>query len=187
MSDAHDMRQVWGRVVRWLEEYAPRNAESLQEPATQKMINDAETAMGIAIPQEIRSWLLINNGVKVDPDPLANMAASPSSFLPCEWHLLPVEYIVKVYERQMKLAQDAGHPAHADREELIWHRNWVPFAVEADWLYGLFIDAETGAVGGWSDGDTPNFETHATLAGYFNSVADAMIRSGTTEDGRLVW
>lgn len=183
--EAENVRQAWGRVTRWLERNAPKSAASLCGPATPKMIVDAEARLGVSFPQEMWTWLLTNNGVRMADDD-ARFAAPGSSFLPSRWHLLSVEQIVHVYEWRSGLA--AMDPSSCpDRETLGWHPDWVPFVVETDWLYGRFIDTSTGMPGRWSDGDLNRFETHDSLADYFHSLADEMRTHGKAEDGRLVW
>ncbi|MGW3415441.1 SMI1/KNR4 family protein [Streptomyces sp. NPDC000888] len=185
--EAENVRQAWGRVTRWLERNAPKNAGALCGPATPKMIVDAEARLGVRFPQEMWTWLLTNNGVGMADDEGGGRFAAPySSFLPSGWHLLSVAQIVNVYESRADLAAREPSP-HPDRETLAWRHDWVPFAVETDWLYGRFIDTSTGMLGKWSDGDLTRFETHASLAEYFHSLADDMRQRATAQDGRLVW
>ncbi|WP_380282835.1 SMI1/KNR4 family protein [Kitasatospora purpeofusca] len=185
--EAQNVRQAWGRVTRWLERNAPASAAALGGPATPKMLLDAETRLGVGFPQELWTWLLTNNGVRTVDDPSSgNLAAPGGSFLPCGWHLLSVEQIVKVYEWRTGIEAMEPSP-DPDPSCLGWHRDWIPFAVETDWLYGRFIDTGTGLLGRWSDGDVNEFETHDSLAEYFHSLADDLPAHGTVEDGRLDW
>jgi len=151
------------------------------------MITDAETRLGVSFPQEMWTWLLTNDGVHMTDDGASGGIAGPdSSFLPSGWHLLSVEQIVKVYEWRSGMEAREQSP---DRDPVClgWHHDWIPFAVETDWLYGRFIDTGTGMLGRWSDGDLNQFETHDSLAEYFHSLADDMRRHGTVEEGRLDW
>jgi hypothetical protein len=151
------------------------------------MITDAEAILGVSFPQEMWTWLLTNNGVRMADDDASGKFAGPySSFLPSSWHLLSVGQIVQVFEWRTELEAMEPSP-YPDRECLGWHRDWIPFAVETDWLYGRFIDTGTGMLGRWSDGDLNQFETHDSLAEYFHSLADEMRRHGKAEDGRLAW
>jgi cell wall assembly regulator SMI1 len=184
--EAENIRQAWGRVVRWLELNAPKNAAALCEPASPKMISDAEAKLGVSFPQEMWTWLLTNNGVRTLDEDGGRFAASGGSFLPSGWHLLSVAQVVDVSEWRKDMAAMEPSP-DPDRETLGWHQDWVPFAVETDWLYGRFIDTGTGMLGRWSDGDLNEFETHDSLAEYFHSLADEMRTYGKTEDGYLVW
>lgn len=185
--EAENVRQAWGRVTRWLERNAPKNAAALCGPARPKMISDAEAKLGLSFPQEMWTWLLTNDGVRTaDGDASGRFVGADSSFLPSGWHLLSVEQIVKVYE--WRIGMEAMQPSpDPDPVCLGWHRDWIPFAVETDWLYGRFIDTSTGLLGRWSDGDLNQFETHDSLADYFHSLANQMRKYGKTEDGRLVW
>ncbi|MFI9586577.1 hypothetical protein ACIHCQ_33180 [Streptomyces sp. NPDC052236] len=108
------------------------------------MIFDAEAGLGVSFPQELWTWLPANNGVRMaDDDASDKFAGTYSSFLPSGWHLLSVEQIVKVYEWRTGIEATEPSP-YPDRECLGWHREWIPFAVETDWLYGRFIDTSTG-------------------------------------------
>ncbi|MEV4969836.1 SMI1/KNR4 family protein [Streptomyces scopuliridis] len=185
--EAENVRQAWGRVTRWLGRNAPKTAASLRGPVAPKLISDAEARLGVSFPQEIWTWLLTNNGVHMADDGAGDAFAGPcGGFLPSGWHLLSLEQIVKVYEWRTQLEAMEPSP-DPDRQCLGWHRDWIPFAVETDWLYGRFIDTGTGMLGRWNDGDMNQFETHDSLAEYFHSLADEMRTQGKVEDGRLTW
>ncbi|MGW2788251.1 SMI1/KNR4 family protein [Streptomyces populi] len=185
--EVENIRQAWGRGTRWLERNAPKNAAALCGPAAPKTIIDAEVRLGVSFPQELWTWLLTNNGVRMADDDASGRFVGPdSSFLPAGWHLLSVEQIVEVYEWRTDVREMESSPG-PDPVCLWWHHDWIPFAVEADWLYGRFIDTSTGKLGRWSDGDLNQFETHDSLAEYFHSLADEMRRRGTVKDGALDW
>ncbi|QNP75206.1 SMI1/KNR4 family protein [Streptomyces roseirectus] len=188
--EAENVRRAWARVTRWLDQHAPHNAAALRGPAHPKEISDAESALGVRFPQELWTWLLTNDGVQMAdaartaPDTAGT--APGGAFLPSGRHLLSVEQIVQVARTR------AGHEAMAPSPDpdplcLTWHPDWIPFAVETDWLYGDFIDTATGRVGSWSDGDLNRFGVHDSLAGYFHALADDLRAHGRTEDGRLTW
>ncbi|MFD0119705.1 SMI1/KNR4 family protein [Streptomyces sp. NPDC058320] len=185
--EAEKVRQAWGRVTRWLERHAPRNAAALGEPAGPKMISEAEGRLGVSFPQQMWTWLLTHNGVRRKEDHFGGSSeARANCFLPSGWHLLSVEEIVAVYEWRTSMAAMQPSP-HPTPECLGWHRNWIPFAVESDWLYGWFVDASTGVLGSWSDGDLNELGTHDDLAEYFHDLADEMRLYGKVEDGELAW
>ncbi|PWG08432.1 hypothetical protein DF268_37935 [Streptomyces sp. V2] len=181
--EAENVRRAWARVTEWLARHAPRNAASLCAPARPKEISDAEESLGVGFPQELWTWLLANDGVRMAD---GHLAEPDGHFLPSGWHLLSVDQIVQVYRRRSGYAAMEPSP-DPDPVVLAWHRDWVPFAVETDWLYGLFLDTATGEVGEWSDGDLNRFGVHASLAAYFDFLADGMRDRGRVEDGRLRW
>ncbi|MEU4107645.1 histone-like nucleoid-structuring protein Lsr2 [Streptomyces sp. NPDC027717] len=55
-----------------------------------------------------------------------------------------------------------------------WRREWVPVCAESDGFYGTFVDARTGRVGSWSEGNLPNDGQFPSLAAYFQDVAERL-------------
>ena len=188
MTEADEMRRAWGRVVRWLEQNAPGSAAALAPPAGPKAISDAEERLGVKFPQEVWTWLLINDGVRIDDREYDKFPAEGGGFLPSSWHLLSVDQMVRVYEFRMGCEEREPTP-DGDPDCVTWHRDWIPFAVEGDWLYGRFIDTRTGTLGRWSDGGVNRFDTHDSLAEFFHELADEMRTHGPGHvvDGVLTW
>ncbi|MFC8367438.1 SMI1/KNR4 family protein [Streptomyces sp. NPDC057239] len=188
MTEADEMRRAWGRVVRWLEQNAPGSAAALSPPVGPKAISDAEERLGVKFPQEVWTWLLINDGVRTDDQEYNRFPAEGGGFLPSSWHLLSVDQMVRVYEFRMGCEEREPTP-DGDLDCVTWHRDWVPFAAESDWLYGRFIDTRAGTLGRWSDGGTNQFDTHGSLAEFFHELADEMRTQGPGRvvDGVLTW
>ncbi|WP_416972990.1 SMI1/KNR4 family protein [Streptomyces sp. 4F14] len=182
-QEAENVRRAWGRVTGWLGEHAPRNAASLRPPARPKEISDAEELLGVRFPQELWTWLLTNDGVRMAD---RHLAERDGRFLSSGWHLLSLEQMVRVHQTRSGYEEMEPSP-DPDPSCLTWHRDWIPLAVETDWLYGDFLDTATGKVGDWSNGDLNRFGVHDSLAAYFHSLADGMRDYGKVEDGRLEW
>ncbi|MFJ9244323.1 SMI1/KNR4 family protein [Streptomyces sp. NPDC101776] len=187
-TEAEALRRAWGRVVRWLERNAPKNAATLQTPTTPERIADAEARLKVAFPEEVRTWLLTNGGVEMEDTGHDWKSPGPdSSFIPNGWHLLSLDDMVRVHERRLDLHQSSGIPDDGEDAVLAWRREWLPFVVERDELYGRFVDTRTGMVGRWSDGDVNRFGMHDSLAEYFQVLADTMETRAHLVDGRIEW
>jgi cell wall assembly regulator SMI1 len=175
-------------VTQWLERNAPKNASALQPPATPEQISEAESKLGLPLPEEVRVWLLVNNGVEMRETRQGWLLPGPgSSFVPYGWHFLSAAELVKVYERRMGFQRTGDVPDDEDDEVLVWRREWFPFVAEGDELYGRFIDVRTGAVGEWSDGGMNRFGTHSSLAEFFDELADLLSTDAHVVDGGIEW
>lgn len=187
-SGTDEVRRAWGRVTRWLERNAPKNAAALQPPATPKRIGEAESRLGLSLPEELRAWLLVNNGVEMKETGHGWLSPAPgSSFVPYGWHLLSTAELVKVYERRLDFQKTGDVPDDEDDEVLVWRREWFPFVADCDELNGKFIDVRTGAVGKWSDGDMNRFGTHGSLTEFFDELGDLLSADAHVVDGRIEW
>ncbi|RST24807.1 SMI1/KNR4 family protein [Streptomyces sp. WAC04770] len=174
-----EARKAWGRVVRWLEENAPKNAAALSPPASQAEVIAAQDAIGVDFPQELRDWLMINNGVRAADSEMSRAHAHDNGcFLDSGWHLLSTELIVKVHERQMPSPLESP-------EDSPWQRGWIPFAAEADWMYGYFIDSNDGTVGSWGDYGEVEFSKFSSLSAFFVQILNDMQTIRTVTDGCL--
>lgn len=171
--------EAWESVVRWLEENAPGNAAALAPPASAAEIAAAESAVGVAFPAELRAWLLANNGVRAADSAMDRAHAHDDGcFLADGRHLLSAELIVKVHERQMPSPNESA-------EDAPWRRSWIPFAVEADWMYGYFVEADSGAVGSWGDYGEVTLSAFPSLSAFFAHVLGEMRTFRAVTDGLL--
>ncbi|MEU5372829.1 SMI1/KNR4 family protein [Streptomyces sp. NPDC005951] len=176
---SEETRQAWFRVVGWLETNAPINASALAPAASQVDITAAQNAIGVSFPESLRAWLQVNNGVLAAQSRMSRAHAHDDGcFLDSGWHLLSTDLIVKVHERQMPSPLEAP-------EESIWQRDWIPFAAEADWMYGYFVDARDGAVGSWGDYGDISLAEFPSLAAFFAHLSNELQTIRTVTDGRL--
>jgi cell wall assembly regulator SMI1 len=65
MSDTN-IRELWNRIERVLEEHAPEAAATLAEPATDQQIEKLEAAIGLTLPRDLRLSLKVHDGQR-DP------------------------------------------------------------------------------------------------------------------------
>ncbi|MFJ3979363.1 SMI1/KNR4 family protein [Streptomyces sp. NPDC090021] len=84
----------------------------------------------------------------------------------------------------------ANHPLSGGSEG---REEWIPFVSDQDSWAGQFIDARDGRIGRWFVGDLTVTGEYASLAHYFDSVAEMLTRIGTGDypvrsvaEGRLV-
>ncbi|TLQ46366.1 SMI1/KNR4 family protein [Streptomyces sp. HUAS MG47] len=173
--------ESWSRVMNLLREHAPADHADLPGPATEQMLRAAEARMGIALPGDLRAWLLQNNldlPEEEVEDPgyvgFAGFAGFPdegSFFL----GIRAIEWL------------HGNHP-------MPWRAEWIPIVSDQDSWTGLFLDARDGRIGKWFVGENIATGTYASLADYFDSVAGVLQRIadgthpyGSFTEGRLVW
>ncbi|MFF3606905.1 hypothetical protein [Streptomyces sp. NPDC002463] len=64
-ADGIEIHHAWSRLVQWLNGNAPVNAAALRPPAAVQEIVAAEQTIGVPFPVELRTWLTLNNGVRL--------------------------------------------------------------------------------------------------------------------------
>ncbi|MER7908564.1 SMI1/KNR4 family protein [Streptomyces sp. NPDC096068] len=175
--------ESWDRVMNLLREYAPADHADLPGPATERMLAAAEERMGLSSPQDLRAWLLRNN-LDLPEDQVDDDVAC------CGYAGLPDETSFFLGVRAMEKLH-ANHPLSGGSE---WREEWIPFVSDQDGWAGRFIDARDGRVGRWFVGEPTVTGEYASLADYFDSVAETLARIGAGDhpvcsvaEGRLVW
>ncbi|MFF9854137.1 SMI1/KNR4 family protein [Streptomyces litmocidini] len=175
--------ESWARVMNLLREYAPADHADLPGPATEQMIAAAEERMGISLPQDLRAWLLLNNLDLPEEDVDDDVAC-------CGYVGFPDEGVFFLGIRAMERLY-AYHPLSGGGE---WREEWIPFQSDWDGWTGQFIDARDGRIGRWFVGEPTVTGEYASLADYFDSVAEMLTRIGagnypvgSVVEGRLVW
>ncbi|OKK12473.1 hypothetical protein AMK33_06195 [Streptomyces sp. CB02400] len=172
--------ESWSRVMSLLREHAPADHADLPGPATEQMLAAAEERMGIALPQDLRAWLLQNNLDLPEEDADDDAACSGFAGFPDEGSFfLGIRSIEKLY---------ANRPLPDGIDE------WIPFLSDQDGWSGKFIDARDGRVGSWFVGEITTTGEYPSLADYFDSVAEMLTSiaegshpTGSVAEGRLVW
>ncbi|MGH3168597.1 MAG: SMI1/KNR4 family protein [Trebonia sp.] len=188
-----ELEQAWARVTRWLREHAPASYETLRPPAEQSEIEACENALGLALPEEYKRLLLLNNGAAAWDAP--ETAFRPgAAFLAGGYRPLSAE---EAGEHAIMLCEVM---ASIDEENMIgswWHPQWVMFGLHnaGD---GLAIDQRPGpgqgAVGEFeNEGDTafdmaPSLSTFlATMADCLETGSDFRHFRPIVKDGYLDW
>lgn len=165
-----DVGRAWQRVVSWLEAHAPvtalATASSALAPATPEAIDAAQERMGVVFPPELRTWLL-TAGMDGAPD------AAVEGVLPGSGGLLGLGSMERRYGLKTEIERD--DPSDAP-DCPFWHEQWIPVFSDSDACYGTFLDARTGRIGSFGDGDPPSFGVHASLSALFAETAGLMAR-----------
>ncbi|WP_405908442.1 MULTISPECIES: SMI1/KNR4 family protein [unclassified Streptomyces] len=170
MSQEPRIRRAWARITDWLSQNTPRHAEALNPGADRSMLDEAEQALATRIPEELRVWLLMNNG-STAKDVLEGRLCRPhqdSVFLPRGNVFLDL--------RRMVAAQRNLLAAGGD-----WRPEWIPFARHFDAAYGYFLD--TGAGSGeapvmyFAEAALPRL-AFPCLADFLEATADALEDAG---------
>ncbi|MEV1023187.1 hypothetical protein [Streptomyces sp. NPDC050264] len=182
---AGELRQAWQRVVSRLEANAPVTAASVLPPTAPGEIDAARERMGIVFPQELNAWFLLS-GMSEDPDVLVE------GIVPGRGGMLGLAALEGVHHFKMEIerddpSDDPGFP--------FWHEQWIPLFSDSDACYGKFLDARTGRIGSFGDGDAPSFGVHMSMSALFHVTADLMAEinspargaAGRVCDGRLIW
>ncbi|WP_343299830.1 histone-like nucleoid-structuring protein Lsr2 [Streptomyces sp. AM 2-1-1] len=169
-----DVRGAWGRVTAWLDRHDPEAFAALGGPGSEAAIDRAEGRMGLALPAEMRRWLLLND---IDTGRHPGGPSNCRVALGCEgvdpggYLLLGLGDIEGLHRSRAGLEET--HPS-PDPDHPSWRREWVPVAAEADGLHGTFLDARTGTVGTWGEGSGPREGVYASLTAYFHEAADRL-------------
>src|SRR5260370_40674606 len=112
------MQALWDRIEAWLMMNAPEEMFSLQPGATDQDIREAETAMGIELPDEVRASYRIHNGGALIAEPLDDTF----------WELLCLEDMVRDWKTYRGF--DHGLRAPIQPEDKVrpqgWHLHWIP-------------------------------------------------------------
>jgi hypothetical protein len=172
---------AWGQITEWIRQNAPRSYAQLQEGATSDALAHTRARLGTQLPEELSSMLHMNNGVQVDPnDPDGMRPRRSGEFVSDFYSILSTHLITRVNEH-MNAVYNGGEQ---DGE---WKHHWVPFAVESDWLYGLFIDGTTGAVGKWSDGGPIEENVYPSLSAYLEESFQLIQSRAGIYNEMIVW
>ncbi|MFD6797144.1 SMI1/KNR4 family protein, partial [Streptomyces cyaneofuscatus] len=178
--------------MRLLREHAPVDHAELPGPAPESALAVAEQRMDIALPDELRTWLLINNLDVPAEDVDEDLACCGFAGFPDEDRFfLGVRSMERLYANH---ATPAGINPPDQPDHPFWRNEWIPFLSDQDGWAGHFVDARDGRVGSWRVGEISTTGTFASLADYFDSVGDLLERIAAGDhpvcsvaEGRLVW
>lgn len=116
-----DIRAVWTRIERVLEECAPDTARTLAPPARDAEINDLEAAVGLSLPEDFRKSLRIHNG---QDDPTRCHRFCIEGVLATTKQIAETWQMLTELDGQFR-CQDCQWDTHGHGEW--WNRHWVPF------------------------------------------------------------
>ncbi len=118
------MQSTWDRIKRWLAINAPKVHASLRPPASPEAISDAETAMGLRLPDSLRASFFIHDGQDEEAPGLING---------CE--LLSLERMVDEWSiwNELLLAdefEDCESESDGPVRNDWWNPSWIPFTYD---------------------------------------------------------
>ncbi len=114
------MEGTWARIERWLAESAPDVLHSLRAGAPDEQISNAEAALGVTLPEDVRTSYRMHDGQSPDGPGLVDA-----------WEFLSLSRMVEEW-RIWKGLLDGGDLAEAksEPEEGVaddwWSPKWVP-------------------------------------------------------------
>jgi cell wall assembly regulator SMI1 len=180
--------ESWERIEAWLGEHAPRTLATLNGPAGPAAIAEAERAVGVEFPADLKASLARHDGAGEDGTTLGRLELAGG------YGLMSLDQIVGNWRSLTEILESLG-------EELEpgdwWHPRWIPVA---DFCSGdhLIIDARPGRkhgqVGVFYSHDVPHLGQWKSFAALLGHTADLLEGQVTddeavprTESGRLVW
>jgi cell wall assembly regulator SMI1 len=115
----HRIADLWERIEMVLRESVPATATTLAPPATDLEIEELESAIDLALPEEFRASLRIHNG--------QNDPTRCHSFV-IEGMLATTEQIAATWRMLTEIDVDLRNQAVGSYVTW-WDRNWIPFTV----------------------------------------------------------
>jgi cell wall assembly regulator SMI1 len=116
------MSNAWKRIDQWLAKNSAKVASDLQGGAREADFAEAESVLGIKLPDQVRSSYRIHNGQEGGVPPLAG-----------SWVFLSLEDMVGQWKLQKKLLDtgkfaDNRATAKGPVRAEWWNEKWIPFA-----------------------------------------------------------
>jgi cell wall assembly regulator SMI1 len=125
------IKDVWRDIERWLQERAAGPRGGLTGPVSAESVRDAEVALGMPIPEQLRASLDCHDGEE------------PELWLLSNWSLLPLKTMVKVWRRERDQAR--GQEPWPEMDPFTrgdsWRERWIPFAYDGSGGY-LVVDLD---------------------------------------------
>ncbi len=148
------LEQTWDRIHNWLAAYSPLVLASLGPPATEGQLREAEEAMGVDLPSEVKECYRIHDGQRIIPIPVSSMTdlRCVPSFLDGHawlgladmvWHWR----ILKELLDKGTFARVEGEPRGPVRSDW-WHPRWIPLTDDDGYMKCLDLAPKSqGRVG----------------------------------------
>ncbi|MYS06474.1 SMI1/KNR4 family protein [Streptomyces sp. SID6041] len=175
-----------------LREIAPADHADLPGPATEQMLTAAEGRMGVPLHDDLRAWLLQNSLDLPEEEVDDDLACCGFAGFPDEGSFfLGIRAMEKLHANRVTAV---GFDPPDQPDHPFWRNEWVPFLSDQDGWTGKFVDVRDGRVGRWFVGENTTTGEYASLADYFDSVAERLKRIAAGDlpvcaisEGRLVW
>ncbi|MEV7176491.1 histone-like nucleoid-structuring protein Lsr2 [Kitasatospora sp. NPDC093679] len=171
-SQPGDVLREWERIVRRVRRHAPEAVAALDGPGDPAAIEAAQRRTGVVFPPELRAWLAASGlgRLRADGGRETLVAFGHEGVLPTGGLLLGLTDIERVHGFKQSL-EESDPP---DGDDVNWRSWWVPITAECDGFSGRFLDARTGAVGAWSEGELPSEGLHPSLSAFLRAAADEL-------------
>ncbi|MGW2771993.1 SMI1/KNR4 family protein [Streptomyces olivaceoviridis] len=183
MNDQARVEAAWQRIEEWLSKHAPLSHSLLREPATPEQTEQAEHAIGVVFPPELRALYLIHDGVQgADLDEFGEQPFAPGGeddpwhrranavdFMPNGQAWLPLEHVITAHGGILTALSGQGTVPY------------VPVTASAKYtmMEGTYLDPATGALGTWGDAQEPQ-SLRAGLADWLEDGAAALAEGRPT-------
>jgi cell wall assembly regulator SMI1 len=203
MGTDTEVERAWHRIEDWLSRFAPRFRAELNPPATAAEIDAVATALGVALPADLRIWWGLSNGVR------QGIGLPSASLIPDFSSPYPTCIALKRWRMHLEVQQEsyppgpreemarfvAGQntqPAGTLQPQLYWLPRWLPIAGDGGGG-GVFIDLREGPLHGClvefsrdHHGTTPLWESVTQMwvdvADELEAVDTDMLRSDRIDD-----
>jgi cell wall assembly regulator SMI1 len=202
------VERAWHRIEDWLSRFAPRFHAELNPLATAAEIDTVATALGVALPADLRVWWGLSNGVR------HGIGLPSASLIPDFSSPYPVSMALERWRMHLEVQQDFyppgmreemerfvagqnGQPAGTLLPQLYWLPRWLPIAGDGGGG-GLFMDLREGPLHGClvefsreHQGTTPRWgsvtQLWVDIADQLEAVDTDLLRSDRIDDLRIGW
>ncbi|MFF4611073.1 SMI1/KNR4 family protein [Streptomyces albidoflavus] len=184
--------ESWSRLMSLLRQNAPADHADLPGPATEQILAAAEERMGVPLSEDLRKWLLQNNLDLPEEEADDEVECCGFAGFPDEGtFFLGIRAMEKLYANR---SRPGGFDPPDRPDNPFWRNDWVPFLSDRDGWAGKFIDVRDGRVGRWRVAEITITGEYASLARYFDSVAEMLTKVADGShpvceviEGRLHW
>jgi cell wall assembly regulator SMI1 len=130
------LEQTWGRIHAWLAAHCPVVLASLGPPATDEQFREAEQAMGVELPEEVKDCYRTHDGQRIIPTPASywpDLRCIPAFLYAEKWWGLAD--MVHRWGMMKKLIDGGtfrgikGQPRGPVRTDW-WHPKWLPLTAD---------------------------------------------------------
>ncbi|MCO6010705.1 SMI1/KNR4 family protein [Actinoallomurus purpureus] len=144
-----DVQSSWDRMITWLRGHSPATAEGVNGPATAKAIDEADWAVGVPLPADLRALYRAADGMRSHPRHVGDLLPPFYQLLPLEealrFHRSRVEGFADREDSEWWGTEEEADTAPAGTQGFRWSRHWLPIATNhcgdvlfADLRYGRF-------------------------------------------------